>query len=132
MTEKTEHNEEVIEKICWIFKDYELKNHKDFWIRLSDNPDELPHLVEEYSHKPIFNSNDCPRIALKHLEKLSNAQLYLFAQKLQERKKNLIQQESALDEVDNSESLAQNIFKKYKYQYSIRASNMKEIADILY
>ena len=111
---------------------FEIKNHKDFWKRLSESPDIMPSLLEEYSHKPIFNSNDCPQNALLHLETLNNSQLYQFAQKLQERKRNLIKGNSSVKEVDESETLAESIFKQYKYEYSIRASNMKEIADILY
>jgi hypothetical protein len=112
-------------------REIETSQLQHFWQRLAQQPDRYAELLQEFSTQPIFNQYDSPHTVVDTLKSLDNGQLYRFSQKLLERRDDPKYQPVIEREMENTIRLADAIYQRYKNEFGIRASNMKDLANIL-
>ena len=106
-----------------------LKWRRSFWDRLAGKPQQMKKLLEEFDHFIFLKDTDDTDHVLSSLEGLNNAQLYQFAQQLNER----------LDEVEdepfleryarNAEAVWRALDDKYQRSRGVRGNNLKAVAN---
>lgn len=104
---------------------------KQFWQQLRTNPNDSLKLLYQYSGYPILNQYEDTDSAIAVLSKMKNREIYRFAQQLLERREDPEMRTVIAQESENAGKLAQAIYEAFKNEYGIRASNMKDLANIL-
>lgn len=107
-----------------------LVEHKSFWHKLSKTPEKFNELLEQADIYALLKTTDSSPGVMELLEKLDNSQCYLLAERMKERIISFSQLENIKTYSHTADSIAQEINKKYENEYGIRASHMKQIADV--
>jgi len=128
------YSEDIYRLILDLNSEYELaeklKWHRSFWDRLSSQPQTMRDLLDEFDHFIFLKETDDSDHVLGCLEALSNAQLYQFAQLLNEKLEE-VEEEPFLERyARHADLIWQALENKYQRSRGIRANNLKEIAEI--
>lgn len=107
-----------------------LAEHESFWHKLSKTPEKFNELLEQSDIYALLKTTDSSRSVMELLENLSNSERYLLAERMKERIISFSHLESIKTYSQTADMISQEINKKYENEYGIRASHMKQIADI--
>lgn len=113
------------------FKGFKSQLHKRFWEKLKMAPDEINKQFRNISDCSFLLDADTPEDVLDSLESLHNSQLYFFSRELADLRKTIGQCDFNKSDERLLKNIINVIYKKYEFEYGMRASNMKEIASTL-
>lgn len=126
---------EVYEVVRNLNRDYikDIENHSlsNFWLEITNRPDDAMELFDAFKYEPIFSIYYNPQEVIDALNRLTNSQLFELIIWINSRNKNPGCKQVRNQEREQASNIGEYIDYSYQNKYGMKAGHFKNIAKLL-